>query len=57
VECLEHRAVAAEHDGEVGISVDDLDAGVTRNRLDARDRVLEAVALADEEARAAYRLT
>jgi hypothetical protein len=57
VKRAQHRPVAAEDDDELGIVLDDLGARVARERTDARDRLVEAVPLAQQEADALDRLT
>jgi hypothetical protein len=57
VKRAQHRPVAAEDDDELGIVLDDLGAGVMRQRTDALDRVFETVPLAQQEADALDRLT
>ena len=57
VERAQHRPVAAEHDDEVGIVVGHLRAGLARDRSHALDRLVEAVALAEQDADPLYRLT
>jgi hypothetical protein len=57
VERAEHRPVAAEHDDQLGIVVDDLGAGLARQYADAVDRLVEAVPLPQQQADALDRLT
>jgi hypothetical protein len=57
VERAQHRPVAAEDDHEVGIVVGHLRARLARDRSHALDRLVEAVALAEQEPDALYRLT